>query len=55
MRLRLGDWISIHVRPPLSKNARSAPEGDTHSGRDTGNNTAEVKRKSEDHWCGHIP
>ena len=29
-------------------------EGGIHSGGGIGNNTTEVKRKSEDHRCGHI-
>ena len=32
----------------------SKAKGDTHSGRGIGNNTTEVKRKSEDHRCRHI-
>ena len=26
-------------------------KGDTHNAWDIGHNTAEVKRKAEDHWC----
>ena len=32
-----------------SKEVGSKNKGDTHSGRGVGNNTTEVKRKSEDH------
>ena len=44
-----------------SKDVGRKDKGDTHSGGEgggggggTGNNTTEVKRKYEDHRCGHI-
>ena len=38
----------------IPKDVGSKDKGDTHSGRDIGNNTTEVKRKCEDHRCRHI-
>ena len=36
------------------KDVGSKDKGDTHSGRGIGNNTNEVKRKSEGYRCRHI-
>ena len=37
-----------------SKDVNSKNKGDTYSDRGVGNNTTEVKRKSEDHRCRHV-
>ena len=50
-RVRAKEGEKVEKYQDLAREVRKiwGVKGDTHSGRDIGNNTTEVKRKSEDH------
>ena len=51
---RISKTIPKSHETNLSKDVRCKDNDDAHSGGGIGDDTAEVKRKSEDHRCRHI-